>query len=280
MTHAFLEIRSTTAPFRRVTLTPGSRISVGRTSLSDVMIPDDESMAQVQFEIAWDGERCALRDIEGNGGVLIGGEARPSAELSSGAWVRGGRTDFFVYLEGPANPSELSWRHPAAFNACSDLNRIAGSGRLYGIFDAAQTTRVVDILRTHRDEYDSLFEGIKRETLADVAPYIVHFTEHSRALLSLLSEGWGNAWGVYFEAGSSLADLKKHFRKLLLVTRETTNEPMYFRFYDPRVMRRFAPLLSERQRWLLFGDVEQFIVEGPDFGPAQRLLRTREEESS
>lgn len=275
MTHAFLEIRSTTAPFRRVTLTPGSRISVGRTNLSDVMVPDDESMAQVQFELAWDGERCALRDVEGNGGVLIGGEPKPSAELSSGAWVRGGRTDFYVYLEAAPDVALPPWRYPDAFNASGTLEAIAAAGRLYGVFDAAQSDRILEILRTHRDAYESLFEGIKRETLADVAPYVVHFTEGSRSLLSLVSEGWGSAWGVFCEASSSLSDLKKHFRKLLNVTRETTEEPMYFRFYDPRVMRRFVPLLSERQRWLLYGDIERFIVEGPLGGPLTSLPRER-----
>jgi hypothetical protein len=279
MTHAFLEIRSTTAPFRRVTLTPGTRISVGRTSLSDVIVADDDSMAQVQFEIAWDGERCALRDLEGNGAVLIGGEAQPEANLSSGAWVRGGRTDFFVYLEGPADPSQISWKHPAAFNACNDLYAIAATGKLFGVFDAAQSERIVDILRTQPDEYDSLFEGVKRETLSDVAPYIVHFKDRSQALMSLLSEGWGKAWGVYLEAPSSLIDLKKHFRKLLLVTRESTNEPMYFRFYDPRVMSRFAPILSERQRWLMFGDITRFLVEGQNFGPIESLHRGQDRDA-
>jgi hypothetical protein len=79
-----------------------------------------------------------------------------------------------------------------------------------------------------------------------------------------VSAGWGNSWGIFVETAVSLRELKDHFRRLLFVTRENDNESMYFRFYDPRVLRAFLPLCTLRQGAMLFGPIDKFIVEAAE----------------
>ena len=48
-----------------------------------------------------------------------------------------------------------------------------------------------------------------------------------------------------------------------MVNSEETGEEVYFRFYDPRVLRVFLPTCSVRQKAELFGEIRSFLLEGP-----------------
>jgi hypothetical protein len=58
-----------------------------------------------------------------------------------------------------------------------------------------------------------------------------------------------------------------------MVTREKDGAPMYFRFYDPRVLRGFLPITTVRQEELVFGPVEQFLVERMGGGKVRSIVR-------
>ena len=53
------------------------------------------------------------------------------------------------------------------------------------------------------------------------------------------------------------ADVASHFRRLLKVQTES-GERLYFRYYDPRVLRAFLPSCSEEQVESVFGEVQAF----------------------
>jgi hypothetical protein len=46
-----------------------------------------------------------------------------------------------------------------------------------------------------------------------------------------------------------------------MVEAEDAREKMYFRYYDPRVLRAFLPMATPRQRSELFGDLSLFLYE-------------------
>jgi hypothetical protein len=50
----------------------------------------------------------------------------------------------------------------------------------------------------------------------------------------------------------------------LLVERERDGKLLYFRFYDPRVLRRFLPTCDAEQLRQLFGPIDAFVMEGDD----------------
>src|SRR4029079_2494118 len=84
---------------------PGQALRVGRTELAGFVVPNDERMSTVHFELRWDGSRCLLQDMSGGKGTLMAGEAVAQGEVRSGAWIRAGTTDFSVYIEGHTPPS-------------------------------------------------------------------------------------------------------------------------------------------------------------------------------
>lgn len=259
----FLEVRGGPMGFRRATLAPGDRVRVGRTSLSDFVVGADEQLSQVHFEITWDGVTCEVRDVGGAGGISVGGETKGSAAVRSGAWIRAGRTDFTVFFEDMGEVAADAAVTPGAAQALSQLSEAARRRGLYAVLDAAKSERIVPLLHAAADEWDSLYEGLRAETMADGAPYLVALRPESRLLRRLVLEGWGQSWGTYLESPAKLAELRAHFRRILVVTREKDALPMYFRFYDPRVLRGFLPIATARQVEVIFGPVERFFTEAP-----------------
>lgn len=253
--HLIVEYRATPTAFRRAIVPAGGHRRVGRTSLADVVVPSDDSMSQVHWELVWDGARCEVRNAGGAGGTLLDGRAIERAEARDGAWVRAGRTDFRLFIEDLAGSPDAPI--PDA------LRSERGANELFAILDAARSERIVPMLRRAVDEYDSLYDGVLRDTMEDHAPYVVRFREGSSLLRRVVAEGWGDAWGIFGRSAAKLGELRAHFRRLLVVTRELDELPMYFRFYDPRVLRVFLPISTPRQRPSFFGPVWRLMAEGP-----------------
>lgn len=71
----------------------------------------------------------------------------------------------------------------------------------------------------------------------------------------------GKSDKVYIVSNWSLEKLVTHFRKFLIIKTES-NQQLYFRFYDPRVLKIFLPTCDQQQIIEFFGPIEKFIVEG------------------
>jgi Domain of unknown function (DUF4123) len=141
--------------------------------------------------------------------------------------------------------------------------------RLFALLDSARTDRVLNLLRNSAERCESLYQGKLAEDTADYAPYLVQLQDNSSLLASLVSEGWGRAWGVYLTCQQSFEELRKHFRHFLLVQTEDGQE-LYFRFYDPRVLRVFLPTCTPEETTQFFGPIASYLLESDD---AQALLR-------
>jgi hypothetical protein len=111
--------------------------------------------------------------------------------------------------------------------------------------------------------FDSLYEGKSKIDLAAVGPYLFHLNTGSGLLEWFSSEGWGNSWGVFIHTPIPFQELYRHCRRFLLVRTEDQQE-LYFRFYDPRVLRIFLPTCSREQLKEFFGPITYFIVEDQD----------------
>lgn len=110
-------------------------------------------------------------------------------------------------------------------------------------------------------EYDSLYRGRSEEVLADLAPYIIGFESAEKAFLPwLLENSMGNSWGIFVVSTHELKVIWRHLRTFLIVEDEDGKE-LYFRFYDPRVLRVFLPTCDSEQLKEFFGPIEKFIVE-------------------
>jgi hypothetical protein len=85
--------------------------------------------------------------------------------------------------------------------------------------------------------------------------------KRSRLVRALVTEGLVRRWGIFIVSSRPFRDVRRHFRRFLMVQDEVA-ERMYFRFYDPVVLRAFLPTCNAVQAKEFFQDIEAFLVEG------------------
>jgi hypothetical protein len=134
---------------------------------------------------------------------------------------------------------------------------------IFVILDTSRNPKIYPMLKTSYADYTCLYKGDIPKVLAEVAPYLVRLEEQSRFTEWIISEGWGDNWGILCDAPASAEHLRRHFRQFLMAQIEGGPE-CYFRFYDPRVFRVYLPSCNSIELEDLFGPVTRFFVEGED----------------
>ncbi|GAB3709558.1 hypothetical protein GCM10027592_45780 [Spirosoma flavus] len=136
------------------------------------------------------------------------------------------------------------------------------------LFDAAKMGEAIKEAKKIEENHSSLYKGQSEKTLDIFAPYI--FTINPKMALAnwYFSNGWGKAWGIILKSQANPREIYNHFRRFLLVKAEDGRE-LYFRFYDPRVLRVFLPTCDTSQLQEFFGPVQSFFMEDED--PAYSL---------
>jgi len=81
-----------------------------------------------------------------------------------------------------------------------------------------------------------------------------------KSLGAQYQRGWGKSWGVYLTSPSDLQEVRRHLRHFLQV-KLPSGEQVYFRFYDPRVMRVFLPTCTPEDTTQFFGPIQNYLVE-------------------
>lgn len=142
----------------------------------------------------------------------------------------------------------------------------------YAILDGASIPGLLDVLSTARDQRACLYRGELKPDLAARAPYLVHLRPDSPLTDWILSEGWGQHWGVFAKTPANLEILRRHFRTLLRV-RDHSGKVLYFRFYDPRVLTLYLPTCNRQEIKAVYGPVTQFVAEDEKSGRAFRFAR-------
>jgi hypothetical protein len=141
---------------------------------------------------------------------------------------------------------------------------------LYALLDAAKEPRVVSMLENVPETSDSLYEGEKAIELAPYAPYLVELPEDSPLAGELAAQAFGKSYCVLLTARASFDDVRKHFRHFLMVETEDGKE-VYFRFYDPRVLRVFLPTCTPEEAKRFFGPIRSFWIEAREPGTLSRF---------
>lgn len=135
--------------------------------------------------------------------------------------------------------------------------------RVYAVLDGASVPDLPTRLYEMQPPRYCLFTGNLEPDMTEVAPYLVRLYPQTPFTDWLLKEFWGKHWGIFVHSRRSLKEMRKHFRSLITVYDEK-GDPMIFRFYDPRVLRRYLPTCNQGELKVLFGDVESFFVESED----------------
>jgi hypothetical protein len=153
------------------------------------------------------------------------------------------------------------------------------SQSLFATLDGARVFDLPGILSAESVQFESLYEGGEGDELREVAPYLVALNGATVCLERLVSDGWGRSWGVYLSCNLPFDEVRHHLRKFLKVKTEN-GQLLYFRFYDPRVLRVFLPTCTQQQLTEFFGPIRTWWAEAAEpalclaFGAGKAGLET------
>jgi hypothetical protein len=140
--------------------------------------------------------------------------------------------------------------------------RDAGT-HIYVVLDGARNDGIYPAAIESGCECECLYRGELAPDLAEAAPYLLKLTRDHPFTYWLVGKGWGDSWGIFVRTPATLRDLRHHFRKFLMVYSPEA-KPMYFRYYDPRVLRVFLPTCNAQELAAVFGPVTSFVLEDAD----------------
>jgi Domain of unknown function (DUF4123)/Inner membrane component of T3SS, cytoplasmic domain len=260
----FIEVQTGPCKGQRTQLHPGRTLRVGRTSKSDLTFAGDSLMSGVHFALQCSENGCSIRDLNSLNGTSLNGQKVTQSALRHGDTILAGATTFLLSIEPQQQPS-VAEPPPPLPAAASLHDRLLFLLRrdfqsLYAILDAARDIKILPLLLKSNEEHQSLYEGTEGARLAQVAPYLINFKKDSTFLDTLVRQGWGHSWGVFLTSPSDFREVRRHFRHFLEVELPSGKQ-VYFRFYDPRVLRVFLPTCTPEDTNRIFGPVQSYLLE-------------------
>ena len=136
---------------------------------------------------------------------------------------------------------------------------------VYAVLDGASVEQLPQLLWEHEPENICLYRGELEPDIAATAPYLVKL-EYDHPFTKLVCEqGWGKHWGIFVltPAEVDIRMLRNHFRRFLMVY-NPNGKLIYFRYYDPRVLRSYLPTCNSQDIKIVFDPVGSYITEDED----------------
>ena len=131
----------------------------------------------------------------------------------------------------------------------------------YAVLDGASVPDLLARLSAGPEEHACLYRGVLHADIAARAPYLVKLRRDGEFTRAILTEGWGAHWGVFAITTTGFEALRRHFRTFLRV-RGPEGQVLYFRWYDPRVLRLYLPTCIAAEIAQVYGPVARFVCEG------------------
>lgn len=144
------------------------------------------------------------------------------------------------------------------------LFRVDGA-TAFAILDGAAQPDLPATLAHYHPECHCLLRGVLEPDLAAAAPYLVAL-ESEVPFTDWVLSLWGQSRAIFGVSHRDLHALNRHFRRYFMI--EYEDREVYFRYYDPTVLRNYLPTCTGMELIAFFGDVECFIVEDGDPGEA------------
>jgi len=133
--------------------------------------------------------------------------------------------------------------------------------QVYALLDGASIPGLPNRLAEAPEPSGCLYRGELGLDLKMTAPYLVKLHAESALLPWLWGEGWGKSWGIYVVTPLGFEELRRHFRGFLRV-RDHAGRILYFRYYDPRVLRVYLPTCNAGEIKTVYGPVVRYLCEG------------------
>lgn len=136
---------------------------------------------------------------------------------------------------------------------------------IYAILDGAMVRKLPDVCEEFDTVHECLFKGETDPAILVRAPWVMKLQSGSDLMEWFLEYGWGENWGIIAQVpfGTDFADVVAHFRQFVEV-KLPDQKIVFFRFYDPRVLRMFLPTCDGPQIQALFSLPTFLCCEGED----------------
>lgn len=230
-------------------------MTIGRSPEATVPLVEDKFLSSIHFSIQSWADRCLLYDLNSRNGVQLNGSRVGMSLLRTGDRVSAGSSEIKIEFLP-------DWVYPLPPAPFLDHMRPAGP-RLFAIVDTAVDKQALYLLYSPQAKVEILYQGDAATQLADQAPYLVQFWDQSLALEDLLRYGWGKSLTIFFFSDGSFEDVRDHLRKFLTAKLSDGRE-VWFRFYDPRVLRDYLPTCAPSEVANFFGAAEKWMMEDKD----------------
>jgi len=283
-------LRVTAPELSEIELQPGEPCRIGSDpSLTDVCVPDKE-LSAVHCIIECDVLGAQVRDLRGKNGTFVNGERITQRRLKDGDRITAGSVVIEIQME-LARPASVVQHGTASEEGKPDSVTSSSAGDddpearrerrltlllqhqpspLFAVLDGAASPDVLQFIGECGEQSRSLLVGENARNLIEVAPYLVAFPKDSKLLPKIVKQGWGSSWGVFLTSNHSFMDVFYHIRKFLTAHLQSGKQ-LYFRFYDPRVLRLYLPTCTPEEAENFFGPVSTFLIEGEDPAEAQEF---------
>ena len=133
----------------------------------------------------------------------------------------------------------------------------------FALLDGAGIPQLRKRLDAANAEYLSLYRGNIDPQLLEASPFLVKLEESATLTKWILEGAWQQNWGIFALSSANMQSVLTHFRKFLTV-QDPEGQKMYFRFYDPRVLRVFLPTCERGEMDSFFGPIERFVMKGDE----------------
>ena len=135
--------------------------------------------------------------------------------------------------------------------------------RVYAILDGARDEQIEPMVRSSKLPHDCLYREPLTDDLRAAAPHIIELKPNARFTQRLLELGWGQSWGIFLIAPppATLAMVRSSYRKINRV-QNPSGQTVFFRYYDPRVLRTYLPTCRPAEVKAVFGPVKEIVMEG------------------
>jgi uncharacterized protein DUF4123/FHA domain-containing protein len=235
-------------------------LTIGRNSSATVPCPEDNFLSGIHCSLQTTSEGVQLKDLNSTNGTFLNGQRITQSQPRPGDLITAGSVTMRIAVEPdrrPATPPPA----PTANKTAAVLNQFATrTAPLYCLLDAACDQTIPSLLALAQEQKQCLYDGESATELANWAPYLVKLPPGSPFTKVLLDLGWGKGWASYFVSHAPFEEIRHHFRKFLMVQVQG-GEEVYFRFYDPRVLREFLPTAIASEVTIFFGPVQEWLIE-------------------
>lgn len=243
-------------------------LTIGRNSFAGMACPEDSFLSGMHCSVQVAPDGVHLKDLGSTNGTFVNGQRISEAHPRPGELIKAGSLTMRVVTEAErpvVAPIAATGRTAAILSQFATL-----STPLYCLLDAACDQTIPSLLALAQEQRQCLYDGQSSVELADWAPYLIKLAPDAPFTKALLDLGWSKGWASYFVSSAAFDDIRHHFRKFLMVQVQG-GEELYFRFYDPRVLRDFLPTADPGEAAVFFGPVSEWLIEAEDPAVMLRL---------